>query len=422
MVASAARALPAGDPLAHVFFEQRTDLRTTLTSSGFREAVANWTAGGAIAGRRSVHLTEPDFMGPDRTVPGRAWHGTRGSRQADEKWVAALEDTVVAAGHAASAGRRHPNWTVKLVRFHQDVWVGRPGRDVVHDVRQGCRVEVRVQLGGEGKPFAVEELIASADRSVPAAEAFDRAFERAEARLSLGPPPKPGFAMAVFAPGVAGVVVHELIGHALEGDTAARGLTWIRDQDFPAAGRPVTVIDDPRRGRGAWTTDDEGVTVRETRLIDRGRPAGALLDMSSASALGMVSTGHGRRSSYLEAVLPRMGCTFIEPGVDDPLDVVRETRAGVYIRRMTAGHTDSISGRASFLITDADRIVDGRLGEPVDVFVLELDGRESWRSIDRLGHDLAFDRCIGSCMRDGQPLAVSVGAPTIRIGVARIHS
>ena len=147
-----------------------------------------------------------------------------------------------------------------------------------------------------------------------------------------------------------------------------------------------------------------------------------LLDRGSASTLGKLSTGHGRRTSYLETVLPRMGCTFIEAGDDDPSEVLRGTRTGVYIRRLTAGHTDRISGRASFLVTDADRIVDGRLAEPLDVFVLELDGRESWKTIDRIGHDLAFDSCIGSCVRDGQPLAVSVGAPTIRIGVTRVHS
>jgi TldD protein len=117
-----------------------------------------------------------------------------------------------------------------------------------------------------------------------------------------------------------------------------------------------------------------------------------------------------------------MGCTFIESGSDDPVDVLRSTRTGVFIRRLVGGHTDPISGRAAFMVSDADRIVDGRLVEPLDVFVLELDGLASWKSIDRVAHDLAFDTCIGSCVRDGQPLAVSVGAPTIRIGVVRVRS
>jgi TldD protein len=117
-----------------------------------------------------------------------------------------------------------------------------------------------------------------------------------------------------------------------------------------------------------------------------------------------------------------MGCTFIDSGDDDPADVLRSTRRGVFIRRLVAGHTDPFAGRSTFVISDSDRIVDGRLAGPLDAFVLELDGFEAWRSIDRIAHDLAFDTCVGSCVRDGQSLAVSVGAPTIRIGVVRVRS
>jgi len=105
-----------------------------------------------------------------------------------------------------------------------------------------------------------------------------------------------------------------------------------------------------------------------------------------------------------------------------PEEGIRSTRSGVFIRRLAAGHTDPFAGRSSFIVSDADRIVDGRLAGPLDVFVMELDGIESWSSIDRVSHDLAFDTCIGSCVRDGQPMAVSVGAPTIRIGVVRVRS
>ena len=382
-----------------------------LASSGLREIRATRTGGKAIAGRRSVHATDPDFMDPRRICLRHI-----------EDWVADLETEIIEAGTAACAGRRYPFWSAKVIAFHQEVWVGSPGRGVRHDVRRGCRVELRVQIGKGRTAHAVEEWVLRSDRSPPVTERFVRALDRAETRASISSPPKPGSTMVVCAPGVAGVIAHELIGHALEGDTVARGLTWTRAAEFSAAAAPVTVIDDPRRGRGAWMIDDEGVAARETILIDRGRLVGALLDRSSAEALGKVSTGHGRRSSYLEAVRPRMGCTFIESGSDDPAEVLRGTRAGVFIRRMTAGHTDPRSGRASFVVSDADRIVDGRLAEPLDIFVLELEGLDSWRSIDRVAHDLTFDPCIGSCVRDGQPLAVSVGAPTIRIGVARVHS
>jgi TldD protein len=115
-----------------------------------------------------------------------------------------------------------------------------------------------------------------------------------------------------------------------------------------------------------------------------------------------------------------MGCTWLGPGPDEPSDVLRDTNAGVFIRRMTSGHTDPFSGRASFLVTEADRIVAGRLERPLEPFVMHLDGIEVWGSIDRVCSDVEFDTCVGSCVRDGQPLAVSVGAPTIRVGVIRV--
>lgn len=412
LVANASRALPANEPRAYVFFEERTDARATLASTGLRDVVTTRTRGGVIAGRRSVHLTDPDFMESGRGASGRD-HGN---------WVAHVESALSDAGAAACAGRRHPFWSAKVVSFHQDVWVGSLHTDVVHDVRRGCRIELRAHVGGDGGAHAIEELVLHPEGTLPLREAFVRAFDRAETRASISYAPEPGSTSAVFAPGVAGIVAHELVGHAMEGDLVARRRSWIHGAALQAAARAVTVTDDPRRGRGAWMIDDEGVVARETVLIEKGRPVGMLLDRSSASALGKAPTGHGRRSSYLEAVLPRMGCTFIEPGSDDPEDVVRGTKTGVFIRRMVAGQADPISGRATFVVSDADRIVGGCLMEPLDVFVIEVDGVESWNSIDRVAGDLAFDTCVGSCVRDGQPLAVSVGAPTIRIGVVRVRS
>jgi TldD protein len=254
----------------------------------------------------------------------------------------------------------------------------------------------------------------------PIRDAFVRTFERAESKAAWSLPPKPGETAAVFAPGAAGVIAHELIGHALEGDVVACRRSWIANGGLSAPSIAVTVADDPRRGRGAWLIDDEGTAALETRLIEHNRQVGLLLDRAAAAALGQAPTGHGRRSSYLDRIQPRMGCTFIESGADDPIDILRSTRAGVFIHRLSGGHTDPNSGRATFVVTESDRVIDGRLAGPLDDFVIELRGPESWRSIDRIAHDLEFDTCVGSCVRDGQPLAVSVGAPTIRIGVVRV--
>jgi len=411
------------DPSAHVFYEDRIDVRRLLASSGLREVVETRTHGGVVAGRRSTHRTAPGFLEAPSRDPDEAGYPPASPKGLHAKWVAGLEAVVLDAGGLASAGRIHPFWSARLVSFHQEIWVGSPGRKLGHDIRRGCRLEIRVQSGEEGSSQAAADLVIKpTGGQPPVLAAFERAFRRAEEKRSSPPTPRTGATTAVFVPGAAGIVAHELIGHALEGDVVAQGRTWLRDGVELGTARPVTVIDDPRRGRGAWTLDDEGVAAREVLLIDKNRVAGSLLDRTSAAALGAASTGHARRSSYLEAVRPRMGCTFIEAGDDEPLEIIRSTHEGLLIHRLVAGHTDPLTGRAAFVVSDADRIEDGTIAGRLGSFILEIEGPEAWPSIDRVGHDLAFDTCVGTCVRDGQPLAVSVGAPTIRIGVVRVRS
>jgi TldD protein len=343
-----------------------------------------------------------------------------GEGVATPEWVSELAKEVEEAAASAAAGRRQPNWSARIVSYAQDILVGRLNGRVESDRRAGCRLTLLAQVGGGG-PLAVSDLVILAQGPRTIRSAFEQAFDRAEARASSLRPPSSGSHPVVLAAGVAGIVVHELVGHALEADTVAAGESWIAGDDLPRGPRPITVVDDPRQGRGAWAVDDEGTVARRTVLVDRGRKAGMLVDRGAALRLGIESTGHGRRSTYLDPIRPRMGCTYIEAGDDDPSDIVRETPTGLFIRRLATGHTDPISGRSTFVVTDSDRIVDGRLAEPLKEFVLELDGPKCWGSIDRVGGDLQFDTCVGSCARDGQPLVVSVGAPTHRIGVVNVR-
>ena len=367
--------------------------------------------GGVTTGVRSTHASNPEAMGRLSADPAQ---GDLGSR------IPALEAAVLAAAERASAGRRHTAWSARLVAFHQVVWVGRRDLDVVSDVRTGCRIEVRAKRGTMEQPTATEDLVLDLSDTTPIALKFVLAFERAETKFGSSAIPDAGDAVGVFAPGAAGIVAHELIGHALEGDVACRGRSWLAHGGLRSRGPKVSVVDDPRRGRGAWLVDDEGTPTRVVRLIDEGQQTGVLLDRSTARTFGRPSTGHGRRASYLDRIQTRMGCTYIEPGGDDPLEILRSTTAGLFIRRLTGGHTDPESGRATFVVEDADRIDNGRLAGPLDSFVIELEGPKSWATIDCVANDLAFDTCVGSCVRGGQPLAVSVGAPTIRIGLIRV--
>ena len=405
------RTLPSTDPDAHAFHELREDARVTLGSGGHRRVLTTRSSGGVAAGavRASTHDPEPMNAGRVDLYFG----GLRDQ-------VVALETRILDEAAAASAGRQQTSWSARLVAFHQVIWVGRPGVDVVTDVRKGCRIEVRAHVGRDRDGTAVEDWVPDEGETAHIRAMFDRTFDRAEVRAGSCGIPLAGDTVGVFAPGTAGIAAHELIGHALEGDVACGGRSWILSGGYRCGPSKLGVVDDPRRGRGAWLVDDEGTVARSTHLIDHGEHVGLLLDRSTARVLGRQSTGHGRRATHLDRIQPRMGCTYIEAGADDPSEVLRSTAEGVFIRRLTGGHTDPGSGRATFVVEDADRIEDGKLTQPLDGFVIELAGPRSWMSIDRVANDLAFDTCVGSCVRGGQPLAVSVGAPTIRIGLIKV--
>jgi TldD protein len=244
---------------------------------------------------------------------------------------------------------------------------------------------------------------------------------RAEQRLAARSPAS-GDSPIVFGPGVGGVLVHELIGHALEADVAQRGASWLAQPNQRVAPSELGVLDDPRRGRAAWAVDDEGERPGPTALIVEGHVRARLHDRRTAAREGTRPTGHGRRSGFREPVLPRMGCTFVTPGRLRPQEVLEAVAAGLYIRRMEAATTDPRTGLAVFRVTDADRIESGRPTAPLTPFLLCVDGASALSTVSRVASDLTFDTCIGSCHREGQPLAISVGAPTMLIGVAGVRS
>ena len=155
-------------------------------------------------------------------------------------------------------------------------------------------------------------------------------------------------------------------------------------------------------------------------LVRGRRVSGAIHDRRSAGRRGETTNGHARRSSFSHPVLPRMGCTYLAPGSLDPVEVLEDIESGIYVRRLEAASADPASGRATFRVTDADRIVKSRLEATLDPFLIDVSVVDSLPTMDRIANDLAFDSCIGSCVRDGQPLATSVGAPTFRVGLIRV--
>jgi TldD protein len=432
-MANAKRVLHERPGRGPLFLEDRTDLRVLIGSDEEQDLIVTRSRGAAAGDHDSLHVTAPSLDDlealargeiasipfPGALVPRAPESPAAGQ---DSGWISAAVASIVDQAERGVRGIPGTRWSATMVAFSQTVWVATIDREISVDTRRGCRIELRIAIEGHPNSSTVQDCVIGWGSEALPAGIVERGVERADRKRGIRPASRRGTRCAVMAPGAGGVVIHELVGHALEGDVVDLRTPWILCGPLPESGRRLTIIDDPRRGRGAWQVDDEGEPAAETVLVADGRPTGLILDRGTARALRKQSTGHGRRSSYLTATRPRMGCTFIDSGADDPRDVVRETRDGLFIHRVTAGHTDPDRGRASFLVSEADEITSGVVGAPVEPFVIELDGRQMWETLDRVGHDLAFDTCVGSCIRDGQPLAVSVGAPTIRIGVMSVVS
>jgi len=418
-----------------LFLEEREDLVVEVPLSGEPPRFTPTRAHGLSAtlrtprGSRLVYLSAPrpedasDLAGttqspaPPTSAPAR----TEANRRLAPAPPIALMDWV--AGRIRRE-RTDVDGTVRWIGFAQEVVVAT--RDaLVHDRRQAARIRVDLEWRGpSGRVTAVTEAVLSKDEARDRAQLDSLVAElmlRLEQRRDTVVP-APGRHDVVFGPGVGGILIHELVGHALEADTVLAHRSWLTESSALTLPRDLTVIDDPRRGRAAWRIDDEGQPSRPAPLLRDGAVAGWLQDASTSGRSGRSPTGHGRRASFREPVRPRMGCTFLAAGRYDRREILGRVRNGIYVRRMEAASTDPQRGRATFRVTDADRILDGRLDAPLRAHVIHVDGPAALSNLGQVGDDLAFDTCVGSCHRDGQAMAVSVGAPTICIGLTTVAS
>jgi TldD protein len=222
----------------------------------------------------------------------------------------------------------------------------------------------------------------------------------------------------VLGPGWPGVLLHEAVGHGLEADfnrkktSAFAGL--IGQQ---VASSKVTVVDNgtmPGR-RGSLNVDDEGNPTQETVLIENGILRGYLSDKLSARLMGMPNTGSGRRESYQAIPMPRMTNTYMLAGEDDPGDIIRSVKRGLYAVNFGGGQVDITNGKFVFSASEAYLIEDGKVTTPVKGATLIGNGPESLKYVSMVGNDLALDEGIGTCGKNGQSVPVGVGMPTVKL-------
>jgi len=237
--------------------------------------------------------------------------------------------------------------------------------------------------------------------------------------LQLGAVAAPAGEMeVVLGPGWPGVLLHEAVGHGLEADfnrkktSAFSGL--IGQQ---VASSKVTVVDNgtmPGR-RGSLNVDDEGNPTQETVLIENGILRGYLSDKLSSKLMGMPNTGSGRRESYQAIPMPRMTNTYMLNGEDDPGDIIKSVKRGLYAVNFGGGQVDITNGKFVFSASEAYLIEDGKVTAPVKGATLVGNGPEALKHVSMVGNDLALDEGIGTCGKAGQSVPVGVGMPTIKL-------
>jgi TldD protein len=227
-----------------------------------------------------------------------------------------------------------------------------------------------------------------------------------------------GEAIVVLGPGWPGILLHEAIGHGLEGDFNRKGVSAFSNRiGQPVASPLCTVIDDgtiPNR-RGSLNVDDEGTPTTRTTLIEKGVLRGYLQDRLNARLMKMAPTGNGRRESFAHAPMPRMTNTFMLPGESAPEDVIKSVKQGLYAVSFGGGQVDITNGKFVFSASEAYLIEDGEVTRPVKGATLIGNGPDVLTRVSMLGNDLALDSGIGTCGKDGQSVPVGVGLPTIRI-------
>ncbi|MHC1480300.1 metalloprotease TldD [Frateuria aurantia] len=291
------------------------------------------------------------------------------------------------------------------------------------DVRPLVRVNVQVIVesngrreqgyAGGGGRYSYGELLANGRALGFAAEAVRQALVNLEAVDAPA-----GTMPVVLGPGWPGVMLHEAVGHGLEGDFNRKGSSAFAGRiGEQVAARGVTVVDDgtlPGR-RGSLTIDDEGTPSQCTTLIEDGILKGYMQDKLNARLMGVAATGNGRRESFTHLPMPRMTNTYMLAGERDPEEIIRSVKRGLYAVNFGGGQVDITSGKFVFSASEAYLVEDGKIVCPVKGATLVGSGPEAMGRISMIGNDLALDDGIGVCGKDGQSVPVGVGQPTLRI-------
>ena len=310
------------------------------------------------------------------------------------------EEILVAASDGTLAADIRP-----LVRFNCSVILEENGR------------RERGGSGGGGR-HDYQALMVDGDDGLPVCFAFAREAVR-QAQVNLNAVDAPAGEMpVVLGPGWPGVLLHEAVGHGLEGDFNRKGSSAFSGRIGQQVASPlVTVVDDGTMAnrRGSLTIDDEGTPTHRTVLIENGILKGYMQDKLNARLMGQQPTGNGRRESYANLPMPRMTNTYMLAGESDPAEIIRSVEKGIYAPNFGGGQVDITSGKFVFSASEAYLIEKGEITHAIKGATLIGNGPEAMGQISMVGNDLSLDKGVGVCGKDGQSVPVGVGQPTLKL-------
>ena len=247
--------------------------------------------------------------------------------------------------------------------------------------------------------------------------AIDEALKQALVNLESVAAPAGEFTV-LLGPGWPGIILHEAIGHGLEGDFNRKGTSAFSGRVGERVGaKGVTVVDDGSimDRRGSLSIDDEGTPTEETILIEDGILKGYMQDRMNARLMGVSPTGNGRRESYAHAPMPRMTNTFMKNGNDDPGELLSRVKNGIFAKSFGGGQVDIVSGKFVFSCTEAYRVENGKIGASLKGATLIGDGPSVLTKVTGIGNDFALDEGVGICGKAGQSVPAGVGQPTLLV-------
>ncbi|MFC5584074.1 metalloprotease TldD [Nitratireductor kimnyeongensis] len=313
--------------------------------------------------------------------------------------------------------------TASLAASWQQVEIMRADGQIARDIRPLVRVNVSVMVGdgdrqetgsyGMGGRKSFGEFLAEDSWQFAASEALRQALVNLEAV-----PAPAGTFDIVLANGWPGVMLHEAVGHGLEGDFNRKktsAFAGLMGEQVAAKG--VTVVDDGTisERRGSLTIDDEGTPSGRNVLIEDGKLVGYMQDRQNARLMGMAPTGNGRRESYAHEPMPRMTNTYMTGGDKPPEEIIASVKKGIYAVSFGGGQVDITSGKFVFGCTEAYMIEDGKVTQPVKGAMLIGNGPDAMHRVSMVGNDMSLDNGIGMCGKAGQGVPVGVGQPHLRM-------